>query len=62
VDHEKAVKRYRRSAAGDPEPMPCDVRPPSVLVVRINLFDFSSQSSRCNLFVENPRLSLSYCD
>ncbi|KAJ3217920.1 hypothetical protein HDU67_007071 [Dinochytrium kinnereticum] len=32
VDHARAVKRYRRSAAGDPEPMPCDVRPPSILV------------------------------
>jgi hypothetical protein len=25
------VKRYRRSAAGDPPPLPCDVRPPPVL-------------------------------
>ncbi|KAI8850849.1 SAC3/GANP/Nin1/mts3/eIF-3 p25 family-domain-containing protein [Chytridium lagenaria] len=32
VDHSRAVKRYRRSAAGDPEPMPCDVRPPYILV------------------------------
>eukprot|EP00842_Homolaphlyctis_polyrhiza_P003603 jgi/Hompol1/4243/HPOL_003524-RA len=31
VDHAKAVKRYRRSAAGDPPPLPCDVRPPDVL-------------------------------
>ncbi|KAJ3414334.1 hypothetical protein HDV05_006702 [Chytridiales sp. JEL 0842] len=36
VDHAKAVKRYRRSAAGDPEPMPCDVRPPRVLVQTLN--------------------------
>jgi hypothetical protein len=31
VDHSKAVKRYRRSAAGDPPPLPCDVRPPHIL-------------------------------
>lgn len=31
VDHSKAVKRYKRSAAGDPPPLPCDVRPPEVL-------------------------------
>jgi hypothetical protein len=31
VDHKKAVKRYKRSAAGDPPPLPCDVRPPTVL-------------------------------
>ena len=37
VDHQKAVKRYRRSAAGDPPPLPCDVRPPKVLVVRLCL-------------------------
>ncbi|KAI9357664.1 SAC3/GANP/Nin1/mts3/eIF-3 p25 family-domain-containing protein, partial [Zopfochytrium polystomum] len=32
ADHDRCVKRYRRSAAGDPVPMPCDVRPPRVLV------------------------------
>ncbi|KAJ1562191.1 hypothetical protein HK096_001195, partial [Nowakowskiella sp. JEL0078] len=32
VDHGRAVKRYHRSAAGDPEQMPSDVRPPSVLL------------------------------
>ncbi|KAJ3087852.1 hypothetical protein HK102_010152 [Quaeritorhiza haematococci] len=32
VDHEKAVKRFRRSAAGDEEPLPCDVRPPHILI------------------------------
>ncbi len=32
VDHARAVKRYKRSAAGDPPPLPCDVRPPAVLV------------------------------
>ncbi|KAJ1554707.1 hypothetical protein HK405_004283, partial [Cladochytrium tenue] len=32
ADHVRCVKRYRRSAAGDPVPMPCDVRPPRVLV------------------------------
>jgi hypothetical protein len=31
VDHSRAVKRYRRSAAGDPPPLPCDVRPPYIL-------------------------------
>ncbi|RKP01914.1 hypothetical protein CXG81DRAFT_11410, partial [Caulochytrium protostelioides] len=31
VDHQKAVKRYRRSAAGDPPPLPSDIRPPPVL-------------------------------
>ncbi|KAI8916211.1 SAC3/GANP/Nin1/mts3/eIF-3 p25 family-domain-containing protein [Gorgonomyces haynaldii] len=31
VDHQRAVKRFRRSAAGDPPPLPCDVRPPPVL-------------------------------
>ncbi|KAJ3021576.1 hypothetical protein HKX48_008243 [Thoreauomyces humboldtii] len=31
VDHQKAVKRYRRSAADDEKPLPCDVRPPRVL-------------------------------
>lgn len=31
VDHRKAVKRYRRSAAGDPPPLPCDVRTPKAL-------------------------------
>jgi hypothetical protein len=38
VDHEKAVKRYRRSAAGDPPPLPCDVRPPNVLMVGAFIF------------------------
>lgn len=33
VDTSRAVKRYRRSAAGDPPPLPCDVRPPAVLQV-----------------------------
>lgn len=33
IDHARAVKRYRRSAAGDPPPLPCDVRPPKVLQV-----------------------------
>ena len=33
VDHSKAVKRYKRSAAGDPPALPCDVRPPKVLFV-----------------------------
>ena len=28
----RAVKRYRRSAAGDPPPLPCDVRPPQILI------------------------------
>ncbi|KAJ3189919.1 hypothetical protein HDU85_000205 [Gaertneriomyces sp. JEL0708] len=32
VDHARAVKRYRRSAADDERPMPCDVRPPPVLM------------------------------
>ncbi|KAJ3258247.1 hypothetical protein HK103_003728 [Boothiomyces macroporosus] len=32
VDHSKAVKRYKRSAAGDPPPLPCDVRPPHILI------------------------------
>ncbi|KAJ3319962.1 hypothetical protein HDV06_005780 [Boothiomyces sp. JEL0866] len=32
VDHSKAVKRYKRSAAGDPPPLPCDVRPPHILL------------------------------
>ncbi|KAI8898431.1 SAC3/GANP/Nin1/mts3/eIF-3 p25 family-domain-containing protein [Globomyces pollinis-pini] len=31
VDHQKAVKRYKRSGAGDPPPLPSDVRPPLVL-------------------------------
>lgn len=31
VDHVRAVKRYKRSAAGDPPPLCCDVRPPKVL-------------------------------
>lgn len=34
-DHELAVKKYRRSAAGkDPEIFPEDIRPPPVLQVR----------------------------
>ena len=37
IDHTKAVKRYRRSAAGDDAPLPCDVRPPHVLLVYIHL-------------------------
>ncbi|KAJ3117410.1 hypothetical protein HK098_006253 [Nowakowskiella sp. JEL0407] len=32
VDHMRAVKRYRRSAAGDPDQMPSDVRPPKILL------------------------------
>ncbi|KND03783.1 uncharacterized protein SPPG_01240 [Spizellomyces punctatus DAOM BR117] len=36
VDHAKAVKRYRRSAADDEKPLPCDVRPPSVLERTLN--------------------------
>ncbi|RKO92676.1 SAC3/GANP/Nin1/mts3/eIF-3 p25 family-domain-containing protein [Blyttiomyces helicus] len=31
VDHARAVKRYKRSAAGDEKPLPCDLRPPRVL-------------------------------
>ncbi|KAJ3155413.1 hypothetical protein HDU86_004315 [Geranomyces michiganensis] len=31
VDHARAVKRFRRSAADDEKPLPCDVRPPPVL-------------------------------
>ncbi|KAI8909405.1 SAC3/GANP/Nin1/mts3/eIF-3 p25 family-domain-containing protein [Powellomyces hirtus] len=31
VDHARAVKRFRRSAADDEKPLPCDVRPPDVL-------------------------------
>lgn len=34
VDHARAVKKYRRSAAGkDPEIFPEDIRPPAVLKV-----------------------------
>lgn len=36
VDHSKAVKRYRRSAADDEIPLPCDVRPPHVLTRTLN--------------------------
>ncbi|KAI9243827.1 SAC3/GANP/Nin1/mts3/eIF-3 p25 family-domain-containing protein [Phascolomyces articulosus] len=32
ADQTKAVKRYRRSAAGNEQPLPSDVRPPTVLV------------------------------
>lgn len=35
VDPEKAVKAYRRSAAGLDQPLPSDVRPPEVLLVNI---------------------------
>lgn len=31
VDHSKAVKAYHRSAAGNEQPLPCDVRPPHIL-------------------------------
>ncbi|KAJ3299318.1 hypothetical protein HK104_009343 [Borealophlyctis nickersoniae] len=34
IDHTKAVKRYRRAAADDEKPLPCDVRPPPVLQVQ----------------------------
>lgn len=33
ADPSKTVKRYRRSAAGNEQPLPSDVRPPHVLVV-----------------------------
>ncbi|KAI8926799.1 SAC3/GANP/Nin1/mts3/eIF-3 p25, partial [Entophlyctis helioformis] len=36
VDHARAVKRYRRAAAGDPPPLPCDVRPPHVLEMTLD--------------------------
>ncbi|KAJ3051865.1 hypothetical protein HK097_007137 [Rhizophlyctis rosea] len=36
VNHKKAVKRYRRAAADDPKPMPCDLRPPKVLMKTLN--------------------------
>ncbi|KAJ8328767.1 actin cytoskeleton and mitosis protein [Batrachochytrium dendrobatidis] len=40
VDHSKAVKRFHRSAAGMAVPLPCDVRPPSVLLKTLDyLFD-----------------------
>ena len=32
VDHARAVKMYHRSAAGDEQPLPSDVRPPKVLL------------------------------
>jgi hypothetical protein len=33
VDPEKAVKAYRRSAAGNEQPLPSDVRSPNALIV-----------------------------
>ncbi|KAI9096495.1 SAC3/GANP/Nin1/mts3/eIF-3 p25 family-domain-containing protein [Phlyctochytrium arcticum] len=36
VDHARAVKRYRRSAADDERPLPCDVRPPEALERTLN--------------------------
>ncbi|KAJ3186422.1 hypothetical protein HK101_009657 [Irineochytrium annulatum] len=32
ADPAKCVKKYKRSAAGDKPPMPCDVRPPEILI------------------------------
>ncbi|KAJ3372343.1 hypothetical protein HDU91_003953 [Kappamyces sp. JEL0680] len=32
ADPAKMVKQYKRSAAGDPTPLPCDIRPPRVLL------------------------------
>lgn len=34
IDPEKAVKKYRRSAAGGEQPLPSDVRTPDALNVR----------------------------
>ncbi|KAF8509854.1 SAC3/GANP/Nin1/mts3/eIF-3 p25 family-domain-containing protein, partial [Hysterangium stoloniferum] len=31
IDHVRAVKKYRRSAAGNDDPLPSDLRPPAVL-------------------------------
>ncbi|KAI8815498.1 SAC3/GANP/Nin1/mts3/eIF-3 p25 family-domain-containing protein [Cladochytrium replicatum] len=36
VDHSRAVKRFKRPAAGDPPPLPSDVRPPPVLMKTLN--------------------------
>lgn len=46
VDPEKVVKAYRRSAAGNEQPLPSDVRTPQALIVRDNcihliLYSFS---------------------
>lgn len=35
IDRALAVKKFKRSAAGDPPPLPCDVRPPPVLFVSL---------------------------
>ncbi|KAI7858689.1 SAC3/GANP/Nin1/mts3/eIF-3 p25 family-domain-containing protein [Circinella umbellata] len=50
VDPAKAVKRYRRSAAGNEQPLPSDVRPPPVLMKTLSyLFD--------NVMMENPLIT-----
>lgn len=36
ISVEKAVKRFKRSSAGDGPPLPCDVRPPPVLLVTLD--------------------------
>ncbi|KAI9209224.1 SAC3/GANP/Nin1/mts3/eIF-3 p25 family-domain-containing protein [Polychytrium aggregatum] len=36
ADPKTTVKRYKRSAAGDPPPLPCDVRPPHVLLATLD--------------------------
>lgn len=36
ADPKRTVKKYRRSAAGNEQPLPSDVRPPHVLSVRNN--------------------------
>ena len=59
VDHQRAVKRYRRAAADDPKPMPCDLRPPPVLMVRHVMDCFRAVNFGAERqFTENPELSL----
>lgn len=40
LDRNKAVKAYRRSAAGNDQPLPADVRSPEALIVRILFSSF----------------------
>lgn len=36
ISADRAVKRFKRSSAGDGQPLPCDVRPPPILLMTLD--------------------------
>ncbi|KAI8068019.1 SAC3/GANP/Nin1/mts3/eIF-3 p25 family-domain-containing protein [Gongronella butleri] len=62
VDPNKAVKRYRRSAAGIEQPLPSDVRPPDVLLMTLdylmNEILPNHALERCHAFIRDRTRSI----